>query len=111
MANVLYQNSDQTFQVPIFDTDGITPVDANNYQFAEYNVYEAGTCNPVLTKTLASGGITINGTTFEVTIEDTDITFSTTDTQKYEHAFRPGTTAQPRLAPVFDEEVTIVEAC
>jgi len=106
----LYQNSDQTFTVQIFAADGTTPVDANTFQFAEYNIYEKDACVALVTKTLGSG-IDVNGTNFEVTLEDTDITFSTTDAQKYDHAFRPGTTAQPRLAPVFDEEVTIVEAC
>lgn len=106
----LYQNSDQTFTVQIFESDGTTPVDANNYQFAEYSIYTKGTCNALVTKTLGSG-ISVSGTNFEVTLEDTDITFATSSTEKYDHAFRPGTTAQPRLAPVFDEEVTIMESC
>ncbi len=105
----LYQNSDQAITVKVFDSDGITPVDANTFQFATYEIFQTGTCIPLVTKTLGSG-IQVSGTNFEVTLAAADITFNGINGE-YTHAFRPGTASMPRLPPVFDTAVRIVEAC
>lgn len=104
----LYSNSDFTFTVNAVDPSG-NPVDPSTFQNAEWSLYETGTCTPIVTKTLGNG-ITVNGTNWEVSYEASDITVSGVNGE-YTHAFRPGTTAEPRLPAIFDTTVPIVPGC
>ena len=109
MSDPLWENSDFVFQVTVFESDGTTPKDANDFTAAEWNLYATGTCLPLVTKSLGTG-IAIVGTVFEVTIDAADITFNGVNGE-YTHEFRPGTAISPRMPPIFDTTVPIIAAC
>lgn len=107
MSNsVLYQNSDQQPEFTVLDTDGKTVLPANNFQNAQYRIFELNSCTVLLSKSLGNG-ISISGDNFVVTITDDEISFSGTK----EHQFRVGTTTTELLAPIIDEPVDVIEAC
>lgn len=107
MAKLLYQNSNQVFSVTVYDTDGTTPVSAATFSGAEWRLFAAGSCTPIITKSL-SAGITVVSTDFAVTLADTDITVFGTDGE-YTHQFRAVSASSD--VPIFDEPVDIVETC
>ncbi len=109
MSDPLWQNSDFVFQVDVFESDGTTPADANDYTKAEWSLYETGTCVALVTKTLGSG-IAVSGTVFEVTIDAADITVSGVDGE-YTHSFRVGTAISPSMPPIYDTTVPIIASC
>lgn len=109
MSDSLWEKSSFAFQVNVFESDGVTPKDANDFTEAEWNLYETGTCIPLVTKTLGSG-IVISGTVFEVKIDVVDIDFNGVNGE-YTHEFRPGTATSPRLPPIFDTTVPVIAAC
>lgn len=109
MSDPLWENSDFVFQVDIFESDGTTPADANDFTEAKWELYATGTCIALVAKTLGSG-IAIVGTSFEVTIDEADIDFNGVNGE-YTHEFRVGTVISPSLPPVFNTTVPIIAAC
>ena len=106
MADPIYNNSDQVLGVTVFDTDGQSILPATGFSDATYSIFPTDSCTAILTKTLGAG-IVANGNIFEVTILEADLTVSGT----YKHQFRVNSAAGPDGAPVFDENVEIIDSC
>lgn len=109
MANALYERRDQSFNVTVYDTDGVTVIPASTYQNAQYRIYPASGCVPVLSKELNSG-VTVVGDNFVVTIAAADLTVSGINGE-YRHVFVVGTTPTEVLPSIFNETVDIVAGC
>tara|TARA_R110000803_G_scaffold115793_5_gene184360 strand:- start:7804 stop:8139 length:336 start_codon:yes stop_codon:yes gene_type:complete len=109
MANELYANSDFSFTVTVYDTDGITVIPASTYLNATWRLFATGSCVPLVSKDLATG-ITVVGQDFVVTYEKADITVSGIDGE-YLHQFRVGTTASEELPAIINATVPIVDQC
>ena len=103
----MYENSFQEISLPFYTDDSLsTLADANNYVEAEYRIYATDGCTVVFTASLGSG-IAIVGTTFVLTIQETDIDFN----GNYEHGFRVAESAGELQPPLFDGELTVLPVC
>lgn len=103
----MYENSYQEISLPFYTDETLTTLaDANNYVEAEYRIYSAGGCTVVFSASLGSG-IAIVGTTFVLTIQETDIDFN----GDYQHAFRVAESAGELQPPLFDSALTIFPVC
>lgn len=104
----MYENSFQEISLPFYTDDTLTTLaDANDYVEAEYRIYSSDGCTVVHSASLGSG-IAVVGTTFVLTISETDIDFNGDD---YTHVFRVAEDAGQLQPPLFDSQLTIFPVC
>ena len=103
----MYENSFQEISLPFYTDETLTTLaDANNYVEAEYRIYATDGCTVLFSASLGSG-IAIVGTTFVLTIQETDIDFD----GEYKHVFRVAEDIGELQPPLFDSGLTIFPVC
>lgn len=103
-------NSFQEIKLEIYESDGVTPIDATLYAECEYRIFATDTCVPLFSASIGSG-ISISGTDFILTTQTTDITFSTTEADTYTHTARLARSAGELEGPVMDRGLIINDVC
>ena len=109
VSNVLYQNAYQKVSLPVLQSDGITPEDANLFVEAEYRIKETGTCTDVYSASLGSE-ISVVGTDLQLEIQENTLAVTGTSGE-YSHYLRVAFAANELGAPVFDSVVDILPVC
>ena len=107
---VLYEARDYSFPITVYEDYTKTVIlPASGYSNAQYRIYQTGSCEPLVSKSL-SDGITNVGDPFIVVFSDTDINFSGAR-GAYTHAFSVGENEFEVLPDVFNETVRIIASC
>lgn len=109
MSDPIYQNSYMAISMPLVESDGTTPIDANNFAEAEFLIYETGTCTAIYQASLG-GDISVVGTDLLLEIPENTVDVYGTDgeyTRVLRAAYNPGELG----APYFSETVNIIKTC
>ncbi len=103
MKDLLYQHSDNVISVPIVDDVTGEAIPASSFSDAEYII--ATRSGKVKLRLTLNKGVTINGTSFEVTIDDAllDNTFR----GRFVHQFVVWNLSGDKLPPVFKNELEV----
>lgn len=122
MSN-LTNNSGQTFKTTVYDkVDGevVGVIDAASFTEARYRIFAADCTTVLVDEKLSLGDIAVVSDTdptygvvnvFETTLPKTDMLDTIVPAGQYTHSFKVTNSAGLELPPVFQDTVTIVEAC
>ena len=72
---ILYRDSDQTIDAPVYDLKG-QPVDVSNIQDAEFNIFQVDTGPAIVSLTMAAGEITASGNQLTIDVPRSKMTMS-----------------------------------
>lgn len=122
MAN-LTNNSGQLFNTTVYDKkDGevVGVLDASNFTEAKYRIFASDCTTALVEATLTGGDIAVVSYTdpdygvvniFETTLLKSAMLDTIVPAGQYTHQFKVTNSAGLELPPVFQNTVTIVEAC